>query len=441
MGGGLSKVECACCCGGKRPELRFPPLDITQSPRGPPVRQPWAPVVAIVEPIPATIAIPEPIPAAVAVPEPIPEPVAIPEPMPAKVEPLWRNLFPESSHKGSISIRKGSISSSISSRKLLETGEDEVELDCSSEEEDVAAEDSEKVIPDDSKRARSGTDMMRDRLTKHASIGITADELAKTPTMIASVAQIANGKWRIHGLHVEKMVNAGLQRLDRMLATTGISNLPIGPNGRSPLLRESLIQGLIDGTRDLKAVAPNDTSAAQKDLPHLSLRQLLRLRVSNLDFAVGGNSTHAAFLMTAEALIFQRIGQKAAECDDIEKASAKKLGRELVLLVAAAKVLPMPPCWVCWFEGRRIFFHVNRLACTECAELAFGEGGVLEFVDRSEPDKMTGGTRLMLQMPVNLCEHEDALKNEPVPLNAPSMSTSSIQNALGALKKVNSVPQ
>lgn len=399
MGESLSKV---CCCGGKEPEWRPTALGLAPSYLGG-------------------------------------SPLEIPLEVPTTVdEVMWRNLFVEFRRKTSLETPRNRKKQTVG----FANEDEQVEIACSGEEDNNA--DSVQPDSDANKRGstegrgRRGTDMMQERM-RNVDTGMTADGLAKVPILTASVTNLADGKWRIHGLHVEKILNAGFQRLDRVLGTDGIDDLPIGPTGRTPLLRESLMKGLIAGQRDFKTVAMTDASAAQKDLPYLSLRQLLRLRVLNLDFASGGSSTHAAFLSTAEGLIFQRLGQKAADSNDpAEVASAKKLGRVLVLLVAAAKSVPTPPCWVCWFEDRRIFFHMGRLACTECAGIAFSDGGVLEFNDRSEPDRNTGGHRLMFNLMVNLVTTESGLREAQPETgsfnNGPQLSRNTLAGALGALK-------
>merc|ERR1711869_17333 len=100
-----------------------------------------------------------------------------------------------------------------------------------------------------------------------------------------------------------------------------------------------------------------------------------------------------------DGLIFQRLGQQAAGSKELsEVASCKKMGRELVMIIAAAKSAPSPPCWVCWFEDRRIFFHMGRMACTDVTGIALSEGGVLEFLDKSEPDRKSIGQRLWMDL-------------------------------------------
>jgi hypothetical protein len=182
------------------------------------------------------------------------------------------------------------------------------------------------------------------------------------------------------------------------------------------LLRESLLKDLLTGQRHLKTVPQTDAAAAQKDLIHLSLRQLLRLRVCNLDFAAGGNNVHATFLKIMDSLIYQRLGQQAADSfAPSELVSAKRLGRELVMLMAVSKSLPSstPPCWACCFQDRRIFFHTDRLSCTELPGVAFSEGrcgGVMEFIDKSEVDRNGVEQKVFLDLIVVLVKSESDLR-------------------------------
>merc|ERR1711871_1358821 len=157
----------------------------------------------------------------------------------------------------------------------------------------------------------------------------------------------------------------------------------MGEAGHSVLSKESMFKDMLTGARLLKGVPPTDAAAGQKDLHHLTVHQLLRIRVLNLDFAPGGNGSHAAFLSTLDDLICKRLGQIAASSRDrSQSGNAICLGRDLVLAIAASKVVSTPRHWLCWYGSRRIFFHMDRLACTSCCDAAFEDGGVLEFDDK-----------------------------------------------------------
>lgn len=365
------------------------------------------------------------------------------------VEDVWRYLFPQgrctSSFPAVVNKKSSCGRNGQRDAKLLD-------LESSSEDEEAPvtteANTSFSVEPA-GKRGRSGSQMLKERM-QNVDTGITVKELAKIPRLAASVKHLGDGKWRVHGIHVEKVLNYGLHRLDRALHREGILDFPCNEAGRPILLRESLFKDLLSGQRSLKTVPQTDAAAAQKDLPHLTLRQLLRLRVLNLDFAPGGNSVHATFLSMVDGLIFQRLGQKAAESSDpSEVASARKLGRDIVLLAAAAKSVPMPPCWVCWFDDRRIFLHMGRLACTDSAGIALSEGlraGVLEFADKSEIDRKSPGHRLWLDLIVTLVTSETALSPPRIGSpgdsffgssgGQPQVSANELKNALGSLKRV-----
>merc|ERR1719387_3220701 len=117
---------------------------------------------------------------------------------------------------------------------------------------------------------------------------MTAQDIAKIPKLALDVKQLGDMKWRVHGVHVEKLLGAGFARLDRMLEKDGILDFPVNEAGRSLIMRETILRDLMSGQRCLKTVPQSDAAAAQKDLVHLSLRQLLRLRAQNLDSALTG---------------------------------------------------------------------------------------------------------------------------------------------------------
>jgi hypothetical protein len=321
--------------------------------------------------------------------------------------------------------------------------DDTVDLSDSGDEEEEQHEENESTALIG--KERRGTLWFKERKL-HQDEGISADVLAELPKLAAAVTPVGNDgtRWRLHSIQVEKFLNAGFFRLDRLLGTEGIHDLPVNDAGKSLLLRESLFRDLLTGNRILKDVPQADAAAAQRDLLQLSLRQLVHIKARNIDFAPGGNSVHADFLSMLSQLIFERLGQKAADSSDAtEVPFAKRLGRDLVLIVAAGKQKPEPYVWTTWFGDVRLFFHMGRLACTEVTGMALsecGSEGVFEFLEKSEPDRIAGDGRLVLSLIVKQVKNESELAPAPTDSmkGAQSLATkpNELKNVLGSLKKV-----
>lgn len=256
------------------------------------------------------------------------------------------------------------------------------------------------------------------------------EELEKDTITVASLAEegrsiiippvenISDSSWRIHGMYEHQLLKAGLQHLDA--AWPQVEILQFGSNGEgfqwrfgrsekasdgsSALLRKRLFKDLLSGQIHLRSVPASDLAAAQGDVRRLSLAQLLRLRVLHIDFVPSGSgadtvsdvgSTHQAFMSLLDRLLFEQLGRKAgagASNKLLQAAEAHRLGREVVLIIAAASSLSASPWWSWWVTPEcRTFFHVKHfIHSREFASKEFpcdGEMGVLEVkVDRSRPD-------------------------------------------------------
>jgi hypothetical protein len=236
--------------------------------------------------------------------------------------------------------------------------------------------------------------------------------------------------WCIAGIYEHQALLMGLRCLDEAWAARGrdaqhqLTHLPSG------LRRAKLIEKLLGGIVTLQAVTGNDIATAQCDLQSLSVQQLLRLRVKNLDvmpvLAVG--STHEVFLTTLDRLLFQKLGNRA-----VEKASAVpvptllpsrapaefvdeyKVGREAVLYVAASVSLTASPWWSWWVtDERRIFFNAERFESS--VRFPTGdEAGVLQVADFSKAEKHESKDRYRrLDWRIQLISDEACLSNVPL---------------------------
>jgi len=132
------------------------------------------------------------------------------------------------------------------------------------------------------------------------------------------------------------------------------STLPRFGDGRSKLLRPFIFEKLLREEVQLRSLHSGDVSAAQGDLRHLSLQQLLLVRVRSLDFTpqIRTHEAHHNFFSTLERFIFERLAQRAlsaAPAPDAympaESGAAAggkllcRLGRDLVLLLGAASAI------------------------------------------------------------------------------------------------------
>ncbi|CAE8600440.1 unnamed protein product, partial [Polarella glacialis] len=232
------------------------------------------------------------------------------------------------------------------------------------------------------------------------------------------------GKWRIQGLYEHQLLKLGLRRLDaeELWSAESFVNLLQLPSG---LFRERLLRDLLSGEVRLQSVLPSDIAAAQWDLRQLGVRQLLRLRVQHLDFipsGCGSNSvtavgnTHEAFLATLDSLVFQQLGRHAVSSQvvaPLKNAEAYSLGREAVLMAAAATAITETPFWSWWINGQcRVFFNAPRFECT--SKFPGNGGKVLEVTDLSKADHQepTGKLR-WLDWSVNLISSEADLLRAP----------------------------
>eukprot|EP00419_Tripos_fusus_P073325 CAMPEP_0172899440 /NCGR_PEP_ID=MMETSP1075-20121228/161798_1 /TAXON_ID=2916 /ORGANISM="Ceratium fusus, Strain PA161109" /LENGTH=628 /DNA_ID=CAMNT_0013755427 /DNA_START=17 /DNA_END=1903 /DNA_ORIENTATION=- len=242
-------------------------------------------------------------------------------------------------------------------------------------------------------------------------------------------------EWRINGVYHHQILKIGLRQLDLSWPVNDLLSFPRGKDGSSLLFRERLFRELLEGTLRLQSITRNDIAAAQRDMDRLSLRQLLRLRVSHLDFtpsgcgadsvsAVGG--THEVFLNKLDGLLFRQLGQKAVKgpiAEHLDSGEMHRVGRETVLFAAAAAAIRHPPWWCWWItDQQRIFFNVESFVCSR----NFADGGVLEVTDYSRKDKHepTGNLR-WFDWRVDLVSQESSLS----PSSAGRMDTTELGHA------------
>eukprot|EP00913_Durusdinium_trenchii_P009235 g8681.t1 len=106
-------------------------------------------------------------------------------------------------------------------------------------------------------------------------------------------------------------------------------------------MQVSFLTRLLSGT-EIKNCMESDISAAYLDLRHLTLEQLLSIKMANLDFvtASASHSAHNNFLEAVEAYLSEQLLQRAlACCDHVGRQLRAALGRRLLMIMGACALL------------------------------------------------------------------------------------------------------
>mmetsp|Transcript_43668 Transcript_43668/g.120881 ORF Transcript_43668/g.120881 Transcript_43668/m.120881 type:complete len:627 (+) Transcript_43668:146-2026(+) len=121
---------------------------------------------------------------------------------------------------------------------------------------------------------------------------------------------------KLDAISEQRVIKAGILVLSRRLMPqedcARLLDLPKRPNGSSKLLRSSFFERLLANEVRLEASMSNDVVAAQSDLRHLSLEQLVVMRSRTLDFATESRShvAHTNFLSTLDKCLFDSIARR-----------------------------------------------------------------------------------------------------------------------------------
>ncbi|CAE8585167.1 unnamed protein product, partial [Polarella glacialis] len=153
--------------------------------------------------------------------------------------------------------------------------------------------------------------------------------------------------WRLENVPEKRVLKAGLLRLQQLLgSSSGLWDEDAAePSASSPkrVLRRSFFERILDGQLELKACPPSDVLAAQGDLRHLSVRQLLAIRTRELDFPVtqaGSFNVHSNFLAALDNELFDKIGRRALRGQaPPELRTLKALGLRMVLCLGSADLV------------------------------------------------------------------------------------------------------
>jgi hypothetical protein len=227
---------------------------------------------------------------------------------------------------------------------------------------------------------------------------------AATPTKASKALPVQETKsgWCIRGIYEHQGLKMGL----RQLSTRPEVLREPATIKRSYLLKEKLLMDLADGKVDLTTIHANDLNAAQGDVPKLSVRQLLSIAVK---YDSQSKGAPGEFMMIVENALYEKLGECATAtadlscaCDDVD--DVRRLGREAVLLVAAAAAIPCSSTWSWWIMGGRVFFDAQSFTRVK----AFPKAGVLEFFDYSKVERFAGRS---IDWQVRLTENEGDLRN------------------------------
>jgi len=151
---------------------------------------------------------------------------------------------------------------------------------------------------------------------------------------------------KLNDIGEQRVLKAGLTRLctllTRGLSSQVLSELPQRSGGGQLFMTPSFYQRLLRGETELKVLLEGDVAAAQSDLRHLRLEQLLSIRVSTLDWATESHShsAHTNFLMSLDMHLFERLARDFLRTiPDVKPATLHALGLRIALVAGAEEVI------------------------------------------------------------------------------------------------------
>lgn len=255
----------------------------------------------------------------------------------------------------------------------------------------------------------------------------TAMDLVSTDKVLSSApVEQVDGVIRIKGVYKHQVLKVGLRAMDESWPEGDLYTFP-----PKKLFREAVVRGLMDGSLKVQSVPRNDVATMQRDLRELSLRQLLKLRVRNLDYKPSGAGTDTTstlgqaqevFVRGMDAKLLRLLGQTVVpgQFDD-EDDVVYRLGLESVLFYAALSSfkeynLEAPTPWWCWVLGAdstsKVYLDPREYTTRE----DFPPEGVLMVNDLSRPDKNEPtGNLIWHEWAIEHVKEEEGLKDvEPL---------------------------
>jgi len=155
---------------------------------------------------------------------------------------------------------------------------------------------------------------------------------------------------KVANITEQRVLKTGVQSFHKDFVSTQAINLvefPMKADGTPKVRSTPLFERLFSGRQELKATMEAEVAAAQPDLRHLSMEQLLALRVETLDFQTESEkfNAHNNFLGTLDQVLFQRLASRCLERSsvpapaEISQQALFAVGRILCLMLGAAQML------------------------------------------------------------------------------------------------------
>jgi len=162
-------------------------------------------------------------------------------------------------------------------------------------------------------------------------------------------------RWTLSGLPEARVLKSGVIRLRQLRDRLGSSccgadcrvadelDLPRRPDGTPLVVRAAFLRRLLTEELELKVCMGSDVSAAQTDLGHLSLEQLLSLRAATFDSSTDSDSHEALrdFLSTLDAQLFAKLARHCLQKDSSRRRleHVRLLGGRMLLVLGAIEEL------------------------------------------------------------------------------------------------------
>lgn len=161
--------------------------------------------------------------------------------------------------------------------------------------------------------------------------------------------QVAAQPRRSIATSVEHVLRLGIEELNAALACEPEPEIP------RRVLQKSFFQRLLSD-EVLRGMLPGDVSAAQPDLRHLELRQLLTIRSRNAFHTDScSHQAHSSFLRSVEELIFEKFAKRLCQH------AAGELGRLCLLICGVcAQEEGLPSLWALQ-DNQTWLFHSKEL--------------------------------------------------------------------------------
>jgi len=163
----------------------------------------------------------------------------------------------------------------------------------------------------------------------------------------ASAKPTAKPKIKFDNISEQRVLKNGVMTLHgkvSLASMTSLLELPRRSDGSSRLLRQSFFERLLNDETQVQRSLPSDITAAQSDIKHLTLEQMLVLRSRTLDFATESRShdAHNNFLETLDRQLFEQIAKQFVQNAPLNSPSQGvlfRLGKQMTEIVGCTTML------------------------------------------------------------------------------------------------------